>query len=49
MVQAQNIKLDYILKEKGLDIYPDKSGYLVYGSADYKDKVKAEIKKDPLN
>ena len=48
VVQAQNIKLDYILKEKGLDIHPDKSGYLVYGSADYKDKVKAEIKKDPL-
>ena len=48
VVQAQNIKLDYILKEKVLDIHPDKSSYLVYGSTEYKNKVKAETEKDPL-
>ena len=37
--QAANIKMSHLFQEKGLTAHPDKTGYIVFGSEKYKEKV----------
>ena len=41
--QAANIKMDQLFKEKGLDAHPDKTGYIFFGSKNYKEKVANQL------
>ena len=37
-----------MLKEKRLEAHPDKTGYIVFGSKEYKKGVDKELEKNPL-
>ena len=41
-------KLDYVLREKQLEAHPTKSGYLVFGSEQFKAKVENDVKGAPV-
>ena len=41
-------KLDYVLREKQLEAHPTKSGYLVFGSEQFKAKVENDVKGTPV-
>ena len=47
-VRAQAIKMNFVLQEKGLEIHPEKSGFLAIGCKKFKDEVAKETKEDPI-
>ena len=47
-VRAQATKMKFIMKEKGLEIHPDKSGFLAIGSKDFKEEVSKKTKEEPI-
>ena len=46
--QAGNIKLACLLQEKGLQAHEDKTCFIVFGSKEYKEKVKKDLDPSPL-
>ena len=47
--QASNIKMSNLFKEKGLSAHPDKTGYIVFGSRGYKEKISTELENCELS
>jgi hypothetical protein len=45
---AGNVKIDYIMKEKQLQVHPDKTGYIVMGCKEYRDQVLKEAREMPI-
>ena len=48
LAQASDIRLSFVMKEKGLEIHPVKSGYLVFGPEKFKEEVRTETEKTPI-
>ena len=46
--QVANIKLAHMFQEKGLDAHPDKTCFVVFGSDNFKNKVKEDLESMPL-
>ena len=46
--QAGNIKLACMLQDKGLQAHPEKTGFIVIGSKQFKEKVQKELRIRPL-
>ena len=42
-----NVKMDYLMKEKQLEVHPDKTGYIVMGAKGYRDQILMEIGNNP--
>ena len=47
-LRAGCLKLDYVLRSKQLEAHPTKSGYLIFGSEQYKAKAQYEAKEAPV-
>ena len=46
--QAGNVKISSMMKEKQLEVHPDKTGFIVMGTEKYKQQIFAEIQNSPI-
>ena len=46
--QAGNVKISYMMKEKQLEVHPDKTGFIVMGGKEYKKQVFEELQEAPI-
>jgi hypothetical protein len=46
--QVGNIKLDCLMNTKQLSLHPDKTGFIVFGKGEQKEKLLREISKQPI-
>ena len=43
-----NVKMEYLMKEKQLEVHPDKTGYIVMGTKGYRDQIMMETGINPI-
>ena len=46
--QAGNVKINYMMKEKQLEVHLDKTGFIVMGANEYKKQVFEELQEAPI-
>ena len=46
--QVANTKLSHMFIEKGLEAHPDKTGFIVFGSKEYKAEINTQLEANPL-